>query len=144
MILSFSLFLVAKRVDCGILSDKPVPCDTIYDCPQIWTRKYYCINNECVASYETTVKMLELQVEILFSSLVCVKMSLTLDTLIVLRGCQLCAGCMFFGGLLLEIHRLNRWLKPLEFVGMVYVANNIEMIEITKLSIVEDLLSGVL
>ncbi|WJX72970.1 hypothetical protein P8452_56800 [Trifolium repens] len=59
-------------------------------------------------------------------------------------GYQLCLGCMFFGSLLLEIHRLNRWLKPLEFVGMVYVANNIEMIEITKLSIVEDVFCSII
>ncbi|WJX38238.1 hypothetical protein P8452_25924 [Trifolium repens] len=44
------------RVDCGILSDKPVPCDTIYDCPQIWTRKYYCINNECVVYSISTIR----------------------------------------------------------------------------------------
>ncbi|CAJ2640744.1 unnamed protein product [Trifolium pratense] len=59
MILSFFLFLVAKRVDCGYtnLINKPVPCNTRDDCPQIWTRKYHCINNECVVYSISTIRL---------------------------------------------------------------------------------------
>jgi hypothetical protein len=47
----YSIFFITGYTN---LIGKPVPCDVHWDCPQIWSRGYECIDHICVVSNVST------------------------------------------------------------------------------------------